>query len=71
MDKPAKNKLQKDTQLYIYSFYGTIASVIGLGLLKLIQIFMEIDEQEFYQRYSFVRYLVLFLSISFVISYFR
>ncbi|MBN2591693.1 MAG: nuclear transport factor 2 family protein [Sedimentisphaerales bacterium] len=68
MNKPAKSKLQKDMQLYRYSFYSTIACVIGLVVLKLIQMSMDIDEQEFYLRYSSGRYLVLFFSFLFMAS---
>ena len=68
MNKPVKSKLQKDTQIYRYSFCSTIACVIGLVSLKLVQMSTGIDEQEFYQKYSSARYLVLFLSFSFMVS---
>ncbi len=66
MDKPIKNKLQKDIQLHRYSFYITIATLVGLLLLKIVQMSIGIDEQEFYKKYPLGWYLVLFLGFSFM-----
>lgn len=67
--KIPQNKLQRDQRLFIYNMFIFIGIIFGLGILDYIEKHSNLDEQEFYLRYSFGFNLTIFLGLSLIASF--
>jgi hypothetical protein len=62
------NKLQRDEKLSNYTWGVLAVSFLGLGFLKIIQVFLGLEEQEFYRQYPAGWWAVVSLGGLFIAS---
>jgi hypothetical protein len=60
------NKLYKDILRHYLSILAIAGIFGGLAILKLIQVLLDLDEQEFYKRYPIGWWIVVILGLSFI-----
>jgi len=62
------NKLARDIKLRAYGQTANCGSVLSLGLLKLVQVLLGLEEQEFYDKYPVSWWIVVSVGFIFIAS---
>lgn len=60
------NRLRKNIRLLIYGQFCALGSILGLGILRLVQVAAGIEERDFYRRYPTGRWIAASLGLLFI-----